>query len=64
MDNERLIERIEDCAMLEYGLRVIMEAAERRALPEEVFLPTFNDAMLEETFRRTLETVAGARYEQ
>ena len=54
---------IEDRHSLEQGLRIIMEAAERKKLPEEVFLPTFNDSMLEETFVHTLEAVVGERYE-
>ena len=63
MENmDRLIEIIEDRAALETGLRVVMETAERRRLPEEVFLPTFNDAMLEDLLRRTLEKVAGEKY--
>lgn len=61
---DRIIEIVEDRAMLEYGLRVIIEAAERRALPEEAFLPTFNDALLEETFRRAVELAAGRRYDE
>lgn len=60
---DRLIEIIEDRAALEMGLRIIMETAERRKLPEEVFLPTFNDTMLEENFKRTVEIVAGEKYE-
>lgn len=54
---------IEDRHSLEQGLRIIMEAAERKKLPEEVFLPTFNDSMLEEAFVHTLEAVVGERYE-
>lgn len=58
-----LVQRIEDRLSLEQGLRIIMEAAERKKLPEEVFLPTFNDSMLGETFIHTLEAVVGERYE-
>lgn len=64
MENtDRLIEIIEDRAALEHGLRVIQSAAERKTLPEEGLLPTFNDIMLEECFKRTLEAVAGEKYE-
>lgn len=58
-----LASMIEDRHSLEQGLRIIMEAAERKKLPEEVFLPTFNDSMLEEAFVHTLEAVVGERYE-
>lgn len=57
MGIDKLIEIIEDRAALEYGLRVIMEAAEKRAFPEEAYLPTFNDELLEECFTKTLELV-------
>ena len=59
----KLASMIEDRHSLEQGLRIIMEAAERKKLPEEVFLPTFNDSMLEEAFVHTLEAVVGERYE-
>lgn len=59
MDFSEIVALIEDKAALEYGLRVIMEAAERKAMPEDVFLPTFNDPMLDETFTKTLELVVG-----
>ena len=58
-----LASMIEDRHSLEQGLRIIMEAAERKKLPEEVFLRTFNDSMLEETFVHTLEAVVGECYE-
>lgn len=59
---ECIIKIIEDKYALEMGLRIIMETAERKALPEEVFLPTFNDNLIEETFVATLEKVAGKKY--
>ena len=62
MITARIIEIIEDRAALEQGLRILQEAAERKALPESVFLPTFNDSMLEENFRLTVEMVAGQLY--
>lgn len=61
--NEQIIKIIEDRAALEMGLRIIAESAARKKLPEEVFLPTFNDSMLEENFKLALEAVVGERYE-
>lgn len=58
-----IVEIIEDRAALEMGLRVIMSAAEKGKLPEECLLPTFNDSMTEEQFKRVIETVVGKRYE-
>lgn len=59
MEIEKLVEIVEDRAALEYGMRLIMDAAEKKAMPDAAYLPTFNDAMLEETFVRTLEAIAG-----
>ena len=59
---ECIIKIIEDKYALEMGLRIIMETAERKVLPEEIFLPTFNDSLIEETFVATLEKVAGKKY--
>ena len=58
-----LASMIEDRHSLEQGLRIIMEAADRNNLPEEVFLNTYNDSILEEAFAHTLEAVVGERYE-
>lgn len=57
MEIEKIIEAVEDKVMLEYGLRVIMLAAEKKEMPDEALWPTFNDVMLEENFRKTLEMV-------
>lgn len=59
---KEMIEIVEDKYALELGLRILMVAAERKALPEEVFLPTFNDTILEETYKATLEKVSGQKY--
>ena len=59
---ECIIKIIEDKYALEMGLRIIMETAERKVLPEDVFLPTFNDSLIEETFMATLEKVAGKKF--
>lgn len=57
MEIEKLVEIVEDKAALEYGLRVIMDAAEKKEMPDDAYLPTFNDEMLEETFMQALEAV-------
>jgi hypothetical protein len=59
---KEMIEIVEDKYALELGLRILMVAAERKALPEEVFLPTFNDSMLEETYKVALEKVSGQKF--
>ncbi len=59
---EEMIKIIEDRYALELGLRIIMRSAELGGLPDESLLPTFNDSLIEENFRTTLETVVGKKY--
>lgn len=60
MEIEKFIEIIEDKSMLEYGLRVLMQAAETKKMPEEAYMPTFNDEMLEEAFMPVLEKIVNS----
>lgn len=59
---EAMIKIIEDRYALELGLRIIMRSAELGGLPDESLLPTFNDILIEENFRMTLEAVVGKKY--
>lgn len=59
---ERLIEIIEDYTSMELAIRMIMEAAETKELPNEGSLPCFNDGIIEENFIALLEKVAGKEY--
>ena len=54
MEIEKFIEIVEDKSMLEYGLRVLMKAAETKNMP------TFNDEMLEEAFMAVLEKIVNS----
>ena len=60
MEIEKIIETVEDKSMLEYGLRVLMQAAETKKMPEEAYIPTFNDEMLEEAFMAVLEKIVNS----
>nr|DAK94838.1 MAG TPA: hypothetical protein [Caudoviricetes sp.] len=60
MEIEKFIEIVEDKSMLEYGLRVLMQAAETKKMPEEAYMPTFNDEMLEEAFMAVLEKIVNS----
>lgn len=60
MEIEKFIEIVEDKSMLEYGLRVLMQAAETKKMPEEAYIPTFNDEMLEEAFMAVLEKIVNS----
>ncbi len=61
---EEMIKIIEDRYALELGLRIIMRASEVCGLPDEAFLPTFNDSLVAETFKSTLENVVGKKYDE
>lgn len=60
MEIEKFIEIVEDKSMLEYGLRVLMQAAETKKMPEEAYMPTFNGEMLEEAFMAVLEKIVNS----
>lgn len=60
MEIEKFIEIVEDKSMLEYGLRVLMQAAETKKMPEEAYMPTFYDEMLEEAFMAVLEKIVNS----
>ena len=44
------------------ALQFILEAAETKKLPSYGVLPTFNDDMLEDRIRKTLELITGEKY--
>lgn len=58
----RIVSIIEDRALWEIGLRIIMEAAETKELPTEASLPVFNDVLTNETFIAVLEKITGKTY--
>lgn len=61
MKNE-IVAIIEDRVLLDLALRIILEAAETKELPKEVYLPVFNDELTGETFEAVLEAVTGKGY--
>lgn len=58
----RLIEIVEDHTSMELAMRMVMEAAETKELPNEGSLPCFNDGIIEENFIALLEKVTGKEY--
>ena len=59
---DKLIEIVQDHTSLVQALQFILEAAETKKLPPYGILPTFNDDLLEDQVRITLELVTGEKY--
>lgn len=59
---EGIIAIIEDRALLDLGLRMILEAAETKELPKEANLPVFHDELTGVNFISVLEKVTGKEY--
>lgn len=59
---DRLVDIIEDYVSMEMAIRIIIEAAETKVLPNEGSLPCFNDSIVEENFTTILEKVTGKEY--
>lgn len=59
---DRVVDIIEDYVSMEIAIRIIMEAAETKELPNEGSLPCFNDSIVEENFITILEKVTGKEY--
>lgn len=60
--SDKLIEVVQDHTSLVIALQFILEAAETKKLPSYGVLPTFNDGMLEDRIRKTLELITGEKY--
>jgi hypothetical protein len=60
--SDKLIEIVQDHTSLVQALQFILEAAETKKLPPYGILPTFNDDLLEDQVRITLELVTGEKY--
>ena len=60
--SDRLLEVVQDDTSLVHALQFILEAAETKKLPSYGVLPTFNDDMLEDRIRKTLELITGEKY--
>lgn len=61
-DVGRVVDIIEDRAMLSHALDIILGAIETRQLPPEYTLPVFNDSTSDEVLRKILENVTGCSY--
>lgn len=59
---DRIVKKIEDSALLDMGLRIILDAVETKELPKESSLPIFNDILTNEMFVSILEKVTGKTY--
>ena len=60
--SDRLLEVVQDHTSLVHAFQFILEAAETKKLPSYGVLPTFNDDMLEDRIRKTLELITGEKY--
>ena len=60
--SDKLLEVVQDHTSLVQALQFILEAAETKELPSEGVLPTFNDALLDDQVRMTLELITGEKY--
>jgi hypothetical protein len=60
--SDKLLEVVQDHTSLVQALQFILQAAETKELPPYGILPTFNDSILEDQLRITLELVTGEKY--
>lgn len=60
--SDKLLEVVQDHTSLVLALQFILVAAETKKLPPYGVLPTFNDDMLEDRIRKTLELITGEKY--
>ena len=60
--SDKLIEIVQDHTSLVQALRLILEAAETKKLPQYSLLPTFNDSFLDDRLRIALELITGEKY--
>lgn len=60
--SDKLIEIVQDHTSLVQALRIILEAAETKKLPQYAALPTFNDSILDDQVRTALEFITGDKY--
>lgn len=60
--SDKLLEVVQDHTSLVLALQLILEAAETKKLPSYGVLPTFNEDMLEDRIRKTLELITGEKY--
>lgn len=60
--SDKLLEVVQDHTSLVQALRLILEAAEAKKLPPYTTLPTFNDSILDDQVRTTLEFITGDKY--
>ena len=60
--SDKLIEIVQDHTSLVQALRLILEAAETKELPQYATIPTFNDSILDDQVRIALESITGEKY--
>ena len=60
--SDKLIDIVQDHTSLVQALRLILEAAETKKLPPYATIPTFNDSILDDQVRTTLEFITGDKY--
>ena len=60
--SDKLLEVVQDHTSLVQALQFILEAAETKKLPPYGVLPTFNNALLDDQVRMTLELITGEKY--
>ena len=60
--SDKLIEIVQDHTSLVQAIRLILESAETKKLPPYATLPTFNDSILDDQVRTTLEFITGDKY--
>lgn len=60
--SDKLLEVVQDHTSLVHAFQFILEAAETKKLPSYGVLHTFNDDMLEDRIRKTLELITGEKY--
>ena len=60
--SDKLIEIVQDHTSLVQALRLILEAAETKKLPPYATIPTFNDSILDDQLRTSLEFITGDKY--
>ena len=60
--SDKLLEVVQDHTSLVQALRLILEAAETKKLPQYAALPTFNDSILDDQVRTVIELITGEKY--